>query len=148
MDLSKILTISGKPGLYKLVSQTKTGALVESLLDGKRMPVFATDRISSLEEISILCTEEDISLKKVFENLLQANSANIKIKHLSDKELKSLFKEIVPSYDEERVYFSDMKKVFSWYNLLLDKDVFTSEDMESAVKEVEAETNEEKDKTL
>jgi hypothetical protein len=120
MDLKKILAISGKPGLYVLVAQTKSGALVESLIDKKRIPAFATDRISSLEEISIFTTDEETPLKEVFKTIYQKeNGGACPIDSKTDNnKLKSYFAEVLPDYDAERVYVSDMKKVFNWYNLL------------------------------
>ena len=121
MDLSKILVISGKPDIYRLVSQTKNGAIVESLADKRRMPVFKTDRISSLSEISIFTTEEEKPLLEVMQNIFRhENGADIAldIKHVPSKELFDYFAAVLPNYDTERVYASDVKKVLLWYNLL------------------------------
>lgn len=121
MDLSKILVISGKPDIYELVSQTKNGAIVESLADKKRFPVFKTDRISSLNEISIFTTEEEKPLREVFQAIYQkeeGKNLTFEIKKAPSKELFSYFKEVLPNYDTERVYASDVKKVYLWYNLL------------------------------
>jgi hypothetical protein len=146
MDLSKILAISGKPGLYKMISQTKTGFIVESLTDGKRFPVFAHERISSLEEISIFTTtDEDIQLKKVFKKFFDklegkpAPDANA-----NGDAIKKFFLEAVPEYDAERVYVSDMKKALTWYNLLLDKGIveFTEEEEEKKKEEAGKEETE------
>ena len=126
MDLSKILAISGKPGLYKLVSRTKTGAIVESLIDGKRMPVFQSDRISSLNEISMFTTTEDYSLRKVFSNIYaKENHQPVadEVKNASKDGLIAYFGEVLPNIDTERVHISDIKKAISWYNLLLSKDM-------------------------
>lgn len=139
MDLSKILSISGKPGLYKMLSQTKSGFIVESLTDGKRFPVFAHERISSLEEISIFTTtEEDLPLKQVFKKFFTklegkpAPDANS-----SGDAIKKFFLEAVPEYDAERVYVSDMKKALTWYNLLLDKGLVEFSEEEEEKKEEE-----------
>ena len=130
MDLSKILSISGKPGLYLLVSQTKTGALVESLLDGKRQPAFSNERISSLEDISIFTLEEDIPLKKVFELIYSKENGGECISHKSDNnKIVQYMEEILPDFDRDRVYVSDMKKLFSWYNILNAKRLITIEDV-------------------
>ena len=136
MELSKILAISGKPGLYKMLSQTKAGFIVESLTDGKRFPVFAHERVSSLEEISIFTTgEEDLPLKEVFRKI----HGKLEGKALPDTgsdsaALKKFFLEAIPDYDPERVYTSDMKKTLSWYNLLLEKEMldFSEETVEGA----------------
>ncbi|MFA5541556.1 MAG: DUF5606 domain-containing protein [Bacteroidales bacterium] len=130
MDLSKILSISGKPGLYLLVSQTKTGALVESLLDGKRQPAFSNERISSLEDISIFTLEEDIPLKKVFELIYSKENGGGCISHKSDNnKIVQYMEEILPDFDRDRVYVSDMKKLFSWYNILNAKGLITIEEV-------------------
>jgi hypothetical protein len=119
MDLSKILSITGKPGLYLILSQTKSGALVESLLDKKRFPVFINEKISTLSEISIFTIEEDISLKEVLHSIYKKENGGKCIDSKSDNNaLKNYMLEVLPNYDQERVYVSDMKKLFSWYNLL------------------------------
>jgi hypothetical protein len=123
MDLSKILAISGKPGLYKMLSQTKSGFIVESLIDGKRFPVFAHERVSSLHEISIFTTkEEDLQLKEVFRKFFDKTTGNPIPEQVSDSQsIKKFFLETIPEYDPERVYVSDMKKAISWFNLLVDR---------------------------
>ena len=123
MDLSKVVAISGKPGLF-LVSGQGTGKLVvESLLDGKRSPAFVNDKISSLEEISIFTTDDDKPLKEVFMSIHERLGDNIGFdpKKVSPVELKEKFELVLPEYDEDSVYQSDMKKVFQWYQLLNDK---------------------------
>jgi len=133
MDLSKILSISGKPGLYEMVGQTKNGAIVESLADKKRFPAFASERISSLEEISIFTNDEDISLKEAFKAIYDKQAGEKAIDHKSsNKELKAFFEEAIPDYDQERVYVSDIKKVINWYNLLHEYEMldFTEEEEE------------------
>ncbi len=119
MDLSTILSISGKPGLYKLISQTKTGALVESLLDSRRMPAFAHERISSLEDISIFTEEDDIPLKKVLQLIYRKENGGDCIDNKADeKDIRAYMEEVLPNYDKGRVYLSDMRKLFSWYRIL------------------------------
>lgn len=121
MDLSKILVISGKPDLYELVSQTKSGAIVESLVDKKRCPVFKTDKISSLNEISMFTDEEDKPLREVLQAIYrkeEGKNLTFDIKKASGKELFAYFAEVLPNYDRERVYASDVKKLLLWYNLL------------------------------
>jgi len=138
MDLSEILSISGKPGLFKLVSQVKNGIIVESLLDGKRFPSFAHDKISSLEEISIFTNGEDLALKEVFRMMFEKLEGKEGISPKSSgKQLKEFFREMVPDFDEERVYTSHIKKILAWYKLLLEKDLLNFDDEEE-------ETNEEK----
>lgn len=131
MDLSKILSISGKPGLYLLVSQTKTGALVESLLDGKRQPAFSHEKISALEDISIFTIEEDVPLKKIFQLIYAKENGGECINPKSDnKMINAYMEEILPSYDRDRVYVSDMKKLFNWYNILNSKGYIKPEEKE------------------
>ena len=119
MDLSKILAISGRHGLFKMISQTKNGVVVESLTDGKRSTAFAQERISSMEEISVFTTGEDMPLKDVFKMIFDKLEGGPVIDPKSDDiNLKDYFAEIVPGYDQERVYASDIKKMLTWYNTL------------------------------
>ncbi len=125
MDLSKILSIAGKPGLYKLAGEAKNNLVVESLADGKRMPAFAHERISSLQEISIYTTGEDLPLHDALKMIYEMTGGQPvdNPKKMSSARLKELFKQAIPDYDEDSVYVSDMKKVFVWYNLLLEKEM-------------------------
>jgi len=119
MDLSKILSISGKPGLFKMLAQTKNGMVVESLLDCKRFTAFSHERVSTLEEISIYTDDEDMPLKDVLKAIYKKQNGESALSHKSeDNELKSFFEEAVPEYDKENVYVSDIKKVINWYNTL------------------------------
>ena len=133
MELSKILAISGKPGLFKNVGQSKSGVIVESLLDGKRFPAFAHEKISSLAEISVFTTDDDVSLEEVFKSI---NEKYEGVKAIDPKssgtELKAFLSEILPDWDQERVYTSDIKKMIGWYNLLVENDLleFTEEEEE------------------
>jgi hypothetical protein len=135
MDLSKVVTISGKPGLFLVTSSGAGKLVVESLLDGKRTPAFANDKISSLEEISIFTTGDDKPLKEVFVSIHEKIGDNIGFdpKKVSPVELKEKFMLVLPEYDEDSVYQSDMKKVFQWYQLLNDKGLldFTVEEEKS-----------------
>ncbi len=151
MDLSKILSISGKPGLYKMVGESKNGLVVESLSDGKRIPAFSHERISSLKEISIYTETEDMPLADIFKNIYEKNEgkALASPKKLSSDELKTLFEEYVPAYDKDAVYTSDMKKVISWYNQLAEADMldFSEEaEEEEITEEAKEETPEKGDK--
>ena len=123
MDLSKIVSISGKPGLYQVKSQAVGRLIVESVVDGKCMPAFARDRMSSLEEISIFSTDEDRPLKEVFMMIHEkmGDKVDFDYKKASPDELREKFAFVMPDYDEEAVYPSDMKKVFAWYQMLNDK---------------------------
>lgn len=119
MNLSGIIAISGKPGLFKVVAQAKNSIIVESLLDGKRAPAYATDRISALEDISIYTYSEDKALKDIFRTIYDREKGGECLSHKDslDKLTKYLL-EVLPDYDAERVYSSDIKKLFQWYNLL------------------------------
>lgn len=128
MDLSLIFTVPGKPGLYKLISQGKNAAIMESLLDKKRMPVFTMDRISSLAEIAIYTYEAEISLANVFRNIFQKENGKKCLDHNSDADaLKDYFKQVLPDFDQERVYVSNIKKVLQWYNILLENNLVDME---------------------
>ncbi len=146
MDLTEIMSISGKPGLYKMISQTKNGMLVESMLDQKRFPVFAHEKISSLEEISIFTETDDLPLKDIFKKINDLLEGGKALSHKSSaEELKEFFEDVVSDYDKERVYVSDIKKVIQWYNLLHEKEMldFTEEEEEKEDEEEskEAETD-------
>ncbi|NCC18725.1 MAG: hypothetical protein EOM29_07275 [Bacteroidia bacterium] len=140
MDLSKILSISGKPGLFTLISQAKSGALIESLLDGKRQTAFANAKISSLQDISIFTIDEDIPLVKVFQEIYKKEDGKDCIDPKSDsKKLIAYMTEIVPNFDSERVYVSDMKKLFTWYNLLNSKGLIDLKEENEAETENQSE---------
>jgi hypothetical protein len=120
MSLEKILSITGKPGLYKVNTQTRSGFLAESLTDGKKMSVSARHNVSLLSEIAIYTLTEELPLRTVFEKIYKKEDGGDSISHKSSKdELEEYFFEILPDYDEDRVYPSDIKKVVQWYNLLI-----------------------------
>lgn len=141
MDLSKVVAISGKPGLFLVKSQGAGKLIIESLLDGRHAPAFANDKISSLEEISIFTTDNDKPLKEVFMNIHEKLGDNIGFdpKKVSPVELKEKFMLVLPEYDEDSVYPSDMRKVFQWYQLLNDKGIldFTVEEVKEEEKSEE-----------
>ena len=119
MSLEKILTISGKPGLYQLQNQTRSGFLATSLVDGKKISVSAKQNVSILSEIAIYTLTEELPLSEVFTKISKKENGGEAISHKSTKdELEEYFFEILPDYDEDRVYPSDIKKVVQWYNLL------------------------------
>ena len=132
MDLTKIVSISGKPGLFVIKSQAIGRLIVESVLDGKCSPAFARDRMSSLEEISIFSTDEDRPLKDVFKMIHEkmGDKVDFDFKKASNDELREKFAYVMPDYDEDAVYPSDMRKVFAWYQMLVDKNLldFTEEE--------------------
>ena len=131
MDLTKIVSISGKPGLYVIKSQAIGRLIVESVIDGKCTPAFARDRMSSLEEISIFSTDEDRPLKDVFKMIHEkmGDKVDFDFKKATTEQLREKFAFVMPDYDEEAVYPSDMRKVFAWYQMLVDKNLldFTEE---------------------
>ncbi|MBN1340345.1 MAG: DUF5606 domain-containing protein [Bacteroidales bacterium] len=134
MDLTKIMAISGRPGLYKMLTQTKNGLVVESIVDGKRHTAFSHEKISSLEEISVYTDEEDLPLRDVLKAIFEKLEGKAALSHKSDNEkLKAFFEEAVPAYDKERVYVSDIKKIVHWYNLLQEHNLldFTEEEQDA-----------------
>jgi len=119
MNLTGIIAISGRSGLYKVVAQGKNNLIVQSLEDNKRFPAYASDRISALEDISIYTYDDDVALKTIFDSIFQKENGGICPSHKDDKAvLEKYLLEILPNYDQERVYPSDIKKLFQWYNLL------------------------------
>ena len=134
MDLKDILAISGKPGLYKFISQGRNNVMiVENLEDKKRTTAFATSKISSLEEIAVFTDAEDMPLKDVFKVIYEKGNGAASIDHKSSgKVLEKYFDEIIPTYDKKRVYASDIKKVILWYNILQKLELLDfSEDKEN-----------------
>jgi len=119
MNLSGIIAISGKPGLFKVVAQAKNSIIVESLLDGKRCPAYAADRISALEDISIYTYSKDKPLKEIYRAIFEKEGGKECPSHKDKLDvLTNYLLSILPDYDAERVYSSDIKKLFQWYNLL------------------------------
>ena len=119
MKLTGIIAISGKPGLYTVVAQGKSNVIVQSIETGRKMPAFATDRISALEDISIYTMEGDELLSSIYKSIYEKQNGEAALDHKSDmKELKTYFSEILPDYDGDRVRDADIKKIFQWYNLL------------------------------
>lgn len=140
MDLSKILSISGKPGLYKMLTQTANGLVVESFVDGKRFTAFSHERVSTLEEISIYTDDEDMPLKDVLKAIYDKQNGEAAISHKSSSnELKAFFEEVVPKYDKENVYVSDIKKVIQWYNQLHKQKLLEFKEEENPKEEKEEE---------
>ncbi|PID93599.1 MAG: hypothetical protein CSA95_06705 [Bacteroidetes bacterium] len=143
MDLTKILSIAGKPGLYKMVANVKNGLIVESLIDQKRFPVFAHERISSLEEISIFTLEEDMPMKEVFKKISDHLTQHPEEKEAATaKEQLTLFETVIPNYDKDRVYSSHIKKIFAWYRLLQEKELLSFEEEEQEEAPTPEETSE------
>ena len=128
MNMETILAISGKPGLYKLVSSSNTGLIIEILDESKkRTPVFPTDRVTSLADIAMYTDSEDIALWKVLKNLGEKEGNKeclFNYKKASKAELHDFFSQVLPSYDRDRVHDGDIKKLIQWYNILI-KNGFT-----------------------
>ncbi|MCK5137665.1 MAG: DUF5606 domain-containing protein [Bacteroidales bacterium] len=124
IKLKDILSISGKGGLFRLIAQARNGIVVESIEDSKRHVAPATARVSSLEDIAIFTQEEEVPLADIFMMIHDKTGGKETISHkVSAAELMDYFKELVPDYDEERVYISDIKKVYQWYNQLRSHDM-------------------------
>lgn len=118
-ELEKIISVAGKPGIFKIVSGGRSTILAESLVDGKKLPIHATQRVSTLSDISIFTIEEDVPLKEVFEKMRDFYKGATSIDHKSAGNiLRSEVEKFLPTYDSERVYDSDLKKLFQWYNIL------------------------------
>jgi len=149
MTLDKILAIGGKPGLYKLITQTRGGFVAESLLDKKRTTVGLRSNVSVLSEIAIYTLDEELPLQSVFLKIQKKeDGGKTSVGHKEDKlKLEEYFFEILPNYDEDRVYASDIKKVIQWYNILHENGITDfAEEKDKASKEVTDETQP-KDKT-
>ncbi len=144
MDLTGILSISGYSGLFKLIKQTKAGFIVESLFDQKRMQAFASSKISTLEDIAIFTETGEIHFKKVIRTIFeQENGKQLSLSaKSSNEELKVFFEKVVPDYDREKVYVSDIKKVVIWYNLLVEKGLVDLEEDKENEKEEEKDPEE------
>lgn len=131
MDLSKILSVTGKSGLFKLLSHNKSSFIVESLTDGKRFPVFPNDGVATLDNISIFTEDEDVSLQSVLLSIYKKeNGAQCTVNVNDGKALKDYFAEVLQNYDRERVYVSNIKKVVLWYNQLVEKQLIDDKEEE------------------
>ena len=144
MNLEKILAISGKPGLYVLKVQTRTGFVAESLVDGKKITVNLKSNVSLLSEISVYTYEGEKPLKEVMASIAEKENNGPAISHKEDNAtLAAYFKEVLPNYDEERVYASDIKKILNWYNtlqakgLLVEAEAVAEEVVEAVAAEAE-----------
>lgn len=145
--LKDIMSIGGHGGLFRFISQGRNGIIVESLETGKRMQAFATMKVSALEDIAIFTEEEEIQLDEVFIRIHKYENGSEAISPKSDSdELKDYFSAILPEYDRERVYVSDIKKVLSWYNFLLSKDLLKTDKPKADKLKKKMETKTEPDK--
>ncbi len=136
MELKDFISVAGKSGLHTIVGKSKNNVIVESLKDKKRFPIFNTNKISGLSDISIYTYDEEILLSELFDRIQKKYKKEAAISHLeSAEELKKVFEELVPNYDQEQVYNSDIKKVFQWYNILHDTDNLIKEESKEEKKE-------------
>lgn len=128
--LKDILSISGHSGLYKLVAQSSKSIIVESLETHQKMPVYFTSKVSALEDIAIYTDDEEVPLAQVFEKIYKMeNKGETSVSAKSaNEDIKDYFGDVLPDYDKERVYVSDMKKVISWYNILLKQNMLNFEE--------------------
>ncbi len=148
MDLTKIVSISGYPEVFKVVKESRKGIIVESLQTGKRMQAFLQQKISSLEDIAIFTQDGDIELKEVFRRIYEKEQAGRapEPKDLSKDEILEYFAQILPEYDRDRVYLSDIKKVLRWYNMLLDKGLIDFSDDKDEKEEKKTDSEEQSEK--
>lgn len=146
--LRPILSISGRSGLYRLVSQGKNMLIVESLKDKRRFPAYSNDKVISLGDISIYTDNGDVALADVLEKIKEKNEGKaVNVKGLgNDEAVREYFGEILPDFDRERVYTTDIKKLLNWYNALLDagitdfkEEVVSAEKPEETAEEAAAE---------
>ncbi|MDE7397503.1 MAG: DUF5606 domain-containing protein [Muribaculum sp.] len=144
--LKRILAISGKPGLYRLVSQGKNMLIVESLVNGKRLPAYSHDKIISLGDIAMYTLEDDVPLSDVLTSLKnKAEGKAIDVKAFEDDAaIRAYFKEVLPSFDDERVYTNDIKKLYAWYNILIGVGItdFADKDEKAEANETEKKNEE------
>jgi hypothetical protein len=143
MSIEKILAISGKPGLYALKLQTRTGFVAESLTDGKKVTVGLRSNVSLLSEISVYTYDGEVRLAEVFKAIAEKEDNGAAISHKEDNAtLETYFREVLPEFDEDRVYASDIKKILNWYNMLQAKGLVNKSE-EISTEETEAPAEEE-----
>ena len=142
MNLEGILAIGGKPGLYKLVAQSRGGVIVSSLIDDKRFPVTQANNVSALKDIAIYTYAEEVPLEDVFRKIAEKEDYGQAISHKEKPDAhRAYMLEVLEDYDQERVYNSDLKKLFQWYNLLQENGLITKDE---EVKEEEENSEEAK----
>lgn len=117
--LKGILSIAGKPGLYKLVNSGRGSLIVEQLGGGKRMPIYSRDRVISLADVAMYTNADDVALGQVLDNLKQVADGKPVDAKLTDGDLREFFGRVLPDFDRDRVHLSDIRKLISWYNLLI-----------------------------
>ncbi|WP_185145085.1 DUF5606 family protein [Apibacter muscae] len=147
MDLTKVISITGKPGLFELLSQTRGGFIVKDLDAQKKSSINANSQVSLIQNISIYTQDSEVSLISVFISIAQKhNFQELKFEKNNSEALHSLMKEVQPDYAQDRVYNSDLKKLFSWYNILIKNKILTEEGVKTYLAnmaQVEAENNQE-----
>lgn len=147
--LQKILAISGKPGLYKLVSRGKNSLIVETLDEShRRMPAFATDRITSLADIAMFTDSDDVPLRNVLAKIKEmedGKATSIDQRKASGEELREYFSKVLPDFDRDRVHNSDIKKLLQWYNILISNGVTDFEEEKEGEENAATDTKESKD---
>ncbi len=140
MSIEKILSISGKPGLYELKLQTRTGFVAESLIDGKKITVGLRSNVSLLSEISVYTYDGEVRLSEVFRAIAVKEDNGPALSHKEDNaKLETYFREALPDFDEDRVYASDIKKILNWYNMLQAKGLVSKDEPVAAAEAPAAE---------
>ena len=146
MELKDIMAISGHSGLFKFISQGRHGIIVESLTDGKRSNVSASAKVSSLADIAIFTSDGEIAFRDVLKKIKELSNGEQAISHKADdKELKKYFEKVLPDYDRDRVYTSDIKKVINWYNQLQALNLLDILEKEEKEEEPKTESDSESD---
>jgi len=136
LNLKKIISISGQPGLFQFVSQSRNGIIVESLLDKKRMNASASAKVSSLGDIAVYTETGEVALREVLKGIrTKENGGQATAAKLTNDQLKAYLEAVLPEFDKEKVYASDIKKMIAWYNLLQSKDMLALLDVEEAAEE-------------
>jgi hypothetical protein len=149
VELEKIIAVSGKGGLFRLLNSGKSAIIAESLVDGKKIPVMSTAKVSTLSDISIFCLEEDVPLRKVLLSMKELYGDKPEPDPKGDsKLLKSTMKKILPHYDAERVYDSDIRKLFLWFSILKSRDMLDFAEPEKEAEEAPAETPDHEENVL
>lgn len=138
MGFEKVIYVSGKPGLYRIVNKTSFGLVAESLVDGRRVPVYAHQRVSHLTDIAIFTTGEDnLPLREALMRLAEkTNGGAFDVSSLvTEDDFRTAFGEVIPEYDRQKVYASDIKKFFNWFNILQDKNLLPEKESHAAAEE-------------
>lgn len=147
IDLTGIISISGQPGLFKIVAQSKNGIIVEGLADKKRLNVYASTKVSTLSDISMFTTGDDKPIEEIMTSVFEKEKGGPAIDNkVDDKAMEKYFSEILPEYDKERVYISNMRKLINWYNALQTTGNLKKKEEKTDAEKVKAVKTEEKAK--